>query len=196
MFVSIDIKSDDIKNLLGGLMPNKLTIGLLSLASVICSAMIGLQMSNHPSEVAEPIQTPEPLVIIEEQIVEVDTGIVPYYEQILETASDEDMYILGCVIRAEAGNQSFLGQKAVAEVVLNRVMSPKFPNTIKEVVYQKGQFSTASVLTKYPPTDMQYEVIEAVFQESEPSLPSDVFFFATYPFREVYEQIGDHYFCY
>lgn len=41
----------------------------------------------------------------------------------------------------EARNQPFPGQVAVAEVVLNRVESPYYPNTICEVVYQPYQFS-------------------------------------------------------
>ena len=172
-------------------MPFIAKTGCLTACALLCGMVIGWVNQPTPTTI-----TPEPTVIIEEHVVEVETGIIPYQNDIAQTASDEDIYILGCVIRAEAGNQSFVGQKAVAEVILNRVMSPKFPNTIKEVVYQKGQFSTASVLHKYPPTDMQYQVIESVFQENEPALPSDVYFFATYPFREVYEQIGDHYFCY
>lgn len=41
----------------------------------------------------------------------------------------------------EAGGESELGQKAVAAVTMNRVLSSKFPNTVCAVVYQKGQFS-------------------------------------------------------
>lgn len=162
--------------------------------SCLCMAVgYGAGWANQPPPV---VIEPEPTVVVEERIVEVSTGIVPHYSEIALTVTDEEIDILGSVIRAEAGNQSFLGQKAVAEVVLNRVLSPQFPDTIKEVVYQKGQFSTTSVLAKYPPTEEQYAVIDVVFAESEPSLPGDVLFFATYPFRDVYERIGDHYFCY
>lgn len=41
----------------------------------------------------------------------------------------------------EARNQSEAGQEAVAWVTLNRVRSPKYPNTICEVVWQNKQFS-------------------------------------------------------
>ena len=172
-------------------------IAVVVILSVLCGMSAGL--SNRPPPEIIEIKS-DPIVLVEErveqQIVEVDTGIVPFYNEIAKSVTEEEIYLLGSVIRAEAGNHSFTGQKAVAEVVLNRVMSPKFPNTITEVIYQKGQFSTARYLSNYPPTDEQYEVIEAVLKESNPTLPEDVMFFATYPFREVYEQIGDHYFCY
>ena len=172
-------------------MCNKVITILLLILSMSVGYAVG--WTNQP---APTVIEAEPIVLVEERVVEVSTGIAPYYDLVAQAATEEEMQILGSVIRAEAGNQSFLGQKAVAEVVLNRVMSPKFPDSIKEVVYQKGQFFTADVLKKYPPTEEQYAVIDAVLAESAPSLPADVFFFATYPFRDVYEQIGDHYFCY
>lgn len=58
--------------------------------------------------------------------------------------TEEDLKLLACLIHAEAGNQSYDGKLAVANVVLNRVKSKKYPNTIKDVIYQPGQFSVAS----------------------------------------------------
>lgn len=58
-------------------------------------------------------------------------------------ATAEDEYLLACLVDCEARNQSYEGQLAVANVVLNRVKSPKFPDTIKEVIYQKNQFTPA-----------------------------------------------------
>jgi len=55
----------------------------------------------------------------------------------------EDLKLLACLIHAEAGTQSYEGKLAVANVVLNRVKSSKYPNTIKGVIYQPGQFSVA-----------------------------------------------------
>ena len=58
--------------------------------------------------------------------------------------TEEDLKLLACLVHAEAGNQSYEGKLAVANVVLNRVKSGKFPNTIKEVIYQPGQFTVAA----------------------------------------------------
>lgn len=55
--------------------------------------------------------------------------------------SQSDYYLLARVISAEARGEPFTGQVAVGAVVLNRVESPSFPNTIAGVIYQKGAFS-------------------------------------------------------
>lgn len=49
--------------------------------------------------------------------------------------------LLARLVRAEAQSEPYIGKVAVAVVVLNRVASDKFPNSIKEVIYQQGQFS-------------------------------------------------------
>lgn len=53
----------------------------------------------------------------------------------------KDTYLLAQIINAEAGTQSYEGKLAVGTVVMNRVESDNFPNTIRKVIYQKGQFS-------------------------------------------------------
>jgi uncharacterized protein YgiM (DUF1202 family) len=58
--------------------------------------------------------------------------------------TNEDLKLLACLIHAEAGTQSYEGKLAVANVVINRVKSSKYPDTIKSVIYQKGQFSVAA----------------------------------------------------
>lgn len=55
--------------------------------------------------------------------------------------ADGELYLLGAIIQCEAEGEPYLGQLAVGSVVMNRVKSSKFPNTITEVVYQKKQFS-------------------------------------------------------
>lgn len=57
------------------------------------------------------------------------------------SASDEEL--LAALIFCEAGAEPYEGQVAVGAVVLNRVRSSKFPNTIREVIYQSGQFGPA-----------------------------------------------------
>lgn len=55
--------------------------------------------------------------------------------------SAEEEAMLAAIIECEAGGYSYEGMLAVGSVVLNRVRSPLFPNTIMGVIYQKGQFS-------------------------------------------------------
>ena len=58
-----------------------------------------------------------------------------YYDQ-------EALFWLSRVIYAESGNQPLEGKMAVGNVVMNRVASPIYPNTVQEVLAQKNQFST------------------------------------------------------
>ncbi|HHY82834.1 MAG TPA: hypothetical protein GX505_09175 [Clostridiales bacterium] len=51
------------------------------------------------------------------------------------------MHLLAHVVYGEARGEDYIGKVAVAAVVLNRVKSPHFPNTIKEVIYQPGAFT-------------------------------------------------------
>lgn len=57
--------------------------------------------------------------------------------------TNADIKLLACLIHAEAGGQSYEGKLAVANVVLNRVKSSRYPNNIKSVIYQSSQFSVA-----------------------------------------------------
>ncbi len=58
--------------------------------------------------------------------------------------SQEDYDILLRIVQAEAGICDSKGKILVANVILNRVRSSAFPDTIKEVVYQRSQFSPVS----------------------------------------------------
>lgn len=56
---------------------------------------------------------------------------------------EADKELLASIIFCEAGNQFYEGQVAVGAVIMNRVKSAVYPNSISEVVYQSGQFGPA-----------------------------------------------------
>ncbi len=58
--------------------------------------------------------------------------------------SSSNLNLLSRVVYGEARGESYTGQVAVAAVVLNRVKSSSFPNTISGVVYQSGAFDCVS----------------------------------------------------
>ena len=62
--------------------------------------------------------------------------------------TQEELDLLSRLIKAEAGGESYNTQLAVGAVVLNRVKSSKFPNTIKEVIYEvsNGYYQFTPVL--------------------------------------------------
>ena len=57
------------------------------------------------------------------------------------TFAEGDRYLLANLIYCEAGSEPYAGQLAVGAVVINRVLSSKFPDTVVGVIYQKKQFS-------------------------------------------------------
>ncbi len=59
------------------------------------------------------------------------------------TVDEETMLLLAAIIHCEARGESYEGQVAVGAVVLNRVRSAAFPNTIRGVIYAPGQFTPA-----------------------------------------------------
>ena len=60
------------------------------------------------------------------------------------TASNSDLNLLAHLIYAEARGEPYAGQVGVGAVVLNRVKSSKFPNSVAGVIYQSGAFSVVS----------------------------------------------------
>lgn len=55
-----------------------------------------------------------------------------------------DVWLLARVIYGEARGEPYKGQVAIGAVVLNRVKSPSFPNTVAGVIYQRGAFDAVS----------------------------------------------------
>lgn len=123
--------------------------------------------------------------------------VVPFYYEISQTITAADRDILAKIVFLEARDQSHLGQKAVVEVVFNRVLSDEFPNTIEKVIYQKNQFTPASRISYTTPTQEQYDVVDEVLSELYPVLDTGVMFFSMGQYNKyLYDKIGDHYFCY
>ena len=91
--------------------------------------------------------------------------------------SDEDIYILACLVYHEARGESFEGQVAVVEGVLNRMLSDYFPDTVEEVVFQKygdvWQFSPAPYLYSAEPGKEQYLAVHTAIEEREHILSED-----------------------
>ena len=58
--------------------------------------------------------------------------------------TSQDLYLLAKCVHAEARGEPYVGQVAVAAVILNRVDSPEFPNTISGVIYQPWAFTAVN----------------------------------------------------
>jgi spore germination cell wall hydrolase CwlJ-like protein len=62
-------------------------------------------------------------------------------EHVSRDLSERELFELTRAIYFEARGEDDLGQAAVAHVILNRVRSPSYPDSVREVVWQPGQFS-------------------------------------------------------
>lgn len=69
-----------------------------------------------------------------------DSGKAKYTSGNTGISRNEDITLLAKAITGEARGEPYKGQVAVGAVILNRVKSPKFPNTIAGVIYQPGAF--------------------------------------------------------
>lgn len=109
----------------------------------------------------------------------------------------DSLELLALLVEAEAGNQDAYGKALVCDVVLNRVDSEVFPDSITEVIYQEGQFAVVSngFIDHVEATEETYDV---VWQEVHERTNDKVFYFCSLgflPYGEQWEKIGDHYFC-
>lgn len=98
----------------------------------------------------------------------------PVYAAI--TMTDDEAQLLRSILALEAdyGTEGHDGQKAVVEVIFNRVLSPRWPDTVADVIYQRGQFATVKYLRKpyNRPGEHEDDAISAVLRETETVLPS------------------------
>lgn len=82
-----------------------------------------------------------------------DTQFVGYNEEVIAAyeaellAKSEEVRMMAAMIQCEAGNQPVEGQIAVGAVIMNRVKSAGYPNTIAEVIYQPSQFGPSDSQT-------------------------------------------------
>ena len=84
-------------------------------------------------------------------------------------------------MQAEAGGEPYQGQVAVAATILNRLDSPRFPNTITEVIYQvvNGYYQYSPVLDgriNQPAADSARRAVRDAVNGADPSLGATGFY--------------------
>ena len=116
-----------------------------------------------------------------------------------KTYSQSDVDLLSRVINAEAGS-SWLSdehQLAVGSVVLNRVADSRFPNTIRGVVYQKGQYACAwNGMLNTAPSERAIKHAKYLLKNGV-TIPKNVVWQSQCKQGNgVWKYIQGHYFCY
>lgn len=87
------------------------------------------------------------------------------YANLITMLTDKEIELLKSITWAEANNQSLDGQRAVMEVVFNRMLCGDYPNTVYEVLSQRGQFATWKYVNKVEPTEIQADALQLVLEE-------------------------------
>ena len=110
-------------------------------AEITQSEMIKAEVAEAVAQAG--IQTGEENVETEvpAEETELEPEVVEEEEKDILNLEYNDYNVLLKIVEAEAGGENLTGKIMVANVILNRVNSDRFPNTVTEVVYQKSQFS-------------------------------------------------------
>ena len=204
-----------------------LIVGAVSYMCSYCTVVGYMDKNIYASEIPEEIVKGEPepiklefdpemnygeLMICAASIGDIEQG--REYERLRELKKKhfgikdnftfDNLYLLAKIVEAEAGSTWITDEhkQLVASVVLNRVNSPRFPNTIEEVVYAPGQYSLAGT-ERFETLVPTYESVRnAAFVLLNGSVaPETVVFQANFPQGTgVYktftpEKLGTTYFC-
>lgn len=97
------------------------------------------------------------------------------------TFTEEERYLLARIAMAEAEGEDLEGKMLIINVVLNRVDSNSFPNSIKDVIFQKNQFSPIhdGRWDRVEPNDECYKAVDMVENGSDESMGALYFETAT-----------------
>lgn len=148
----------------------------LKVLSIIIAALIVLLVGSLDAKAATATQTEYSDIII----------------------SDEEYELLKRIVAAESQTQHLEGRKAVVEVIFNRVLSDEFPDSVKGVLSQKGQFSTWKMRNaSWVVPELATEAIEAVIEDGRTVLPDTEYLYFSRGksrYTKDYVKIQDHWF--
>lgn len=141
--------------------------------------------------ILDPAAMPDNPFIYEEPVREY---VEPRYEGLKLT--DEETTLLARLIYVEARGECEDGQQAIAEVVLNRITSGLFGNSLTNLINDESQFVPRKLLKEAKPGQAQYEAIDRALYGPY-VLPKEVMFYGRVRTTDsVWGNIGAHIFCY
>lgn len=197
--------------------PRKIVASFLGLAAagsaLLINATPGVAEPGNPIQVAPALIT---AAVIADPRIATDTSLLsddnvtfgrraPVLLAEPSENLDPDLVCMAKIVRHEAANQSRDGQRAVAQIVLNRVRSGKFRDTVCDVASQPGQFfdlSSYNPRRDTPQWRTAVEVSREVLAGATPDLTNGAFFYHSthrgpnrfFRTRERVTMIGDHIF--
>lgn len=188
----------------------KLTISFVIIVVLIIAGCVKISGKNYTFDAKTNYA-----LLMAEAIADGDYAQARYYEslrnqkkehlKIQDNFTFDNLLLLSKIVHAEAGSSWLTEEhrRLVASVVINRVNSPEFPNTIYDVIYQKGQYSP--VRTNYfsnlkPSKRCVFSALNILANGS--IAPRDVVFQANFRqgsgvYKSIYDsKLGTTYFCY
>jgi hypothetical protein len=160
-------------------LPLLLTFVFLLFPTKVFAREVQSDVVNQKSEIDEQ-QTQEEIVRTKPN----DFVESPYFATI-ETLTDEEKELICRITWLESGNQPIEGQRAVIEVILNRLRLDIWPNTIYEVLSKPGQFSTWRIRNKVTKEQIEkmMEVLEIVYKEKNILADTEYVYFRNSPHK-------------
>lgn len=116
---------------IGGVTASVKTETHSNVASVCLNELVVTQPIDEIQEECE--YSSVPAEVVSEEIPDDSVGV---------SLSREDIELIALVTMAEAEGESEYGKRLVIDTILNRMDSPHYPDTVSEVIYQPGQFSS------------------------------------------------------
>lgn len=143
----------------------------------VCGAMVYLatgltELTSNAGEMKEPQEvTAAPVIeeLMRTELKEEEPEETPYQSMVASRDWDaEESYLLAKIAMAEAEGEDTEGKALVIMVVLNRVWSDKFPDSIEEVIMQRNQFSVTQEGGRWwrvEPDEDCYKALDMVMTE-------------------------------
>ena len=141
------------------------TVVILLMALLIPSIKVTDQYVYHPDA---PTLSEYNRERYEEYLGEAPEPIVIAYAEFTQ----EDIDLMARVVMSEASLLPFDGKQAIAQTIVNRVRSDKFPDNVADVIYQYNQYSTAY---NGDVTDECYDAVQMAIDYK--AFPDDLFYF-------------------
>lgn len=127
-------------------------------------------------------------ILLKNQIIEIQEQFIKIYKEpkaeikVEEKITSADREMIARLLYLEGRGESIECQRAIVSVVINRLNSGYWGDTVKEVIYAKNQFEPANKIPNTTPNKMQYDAVDYVLDNGT-TIPSWVLYFrASYHF--------------
>lgn len=181
-------------------MGEKISAFWIAVVMIVAIIWIAFTLSRETPEEIRPKTEPIPTAVTTETTEatppEITREVVTITE--VEKVDTKELEMLAHLIYGEAGTVTLPDKMQIytGSVLLNRIKSPLFPNTMKECIEQKGQYSCLYTGYLLTPDERTYENAKFLLIHGS-QLPDNVLFQSQFKQGDgVYEKVGNQYYCY